>query len=128
MKHMTIFDHLIGALGIALLVFALALAGCEKASGPALTSECRFEEVLAVNIVAYNTEGELRRYWESVNPGQELPKDATVKGLATYNTRTKVHTLHVMAIRGQNDHDRIETIGHELMHSFCGEWHPPNSY
>jgi hypothetical protein len=106
------------------------LNGCEpkQSYGPPLASECKFEQPLAVNVVVYNTEGELRRYWETLHPGQDLPQGAEVKGLATYNTRTKVHTLHLMPIRGQNDHDRIETIGHELMHSFCGDWHPRNSY
>lgn len=121
-------DHLLGIIGLSLLIFAGFIVGCEKASGPPLATECKWEEPIALNVVVYSTEGELRRYWELVNPGQNLPQGAEVKGLATYNTRTKIHTLHLMPIRGQNDHDRIETLGHELMHSFCGDWHPRTTY
>lgn len=123
-------DHAIGILGLVLLGFAAFLGGCDPSvtQGPPLETECKFDQPVALNVVVYPTEDALRKYWNSLHPGQELPAGATVKGLATYNTRTKIHTLHVMPIRGQNDHDRIETLGHEMMHSFCGDWHPRNKY
>lgn len=114
--------RLIGVLGLISLTL---FAGCEQKSyGPAFETTCKFEEPISINIAVYDSESAIRRYWESVNPGQTLPPGAEVKGLATYNTRTKVHTIHLMPIRGQNDHDRVETLGHEILHSYCGDWHP----
>lgn len=108
---------------IILFFLVLALSGCEKASGPPLQTECTFETPLTVSVIEYATESELAQKWEYYNR-TKLPEGAEAKGFATYNLVTKTHTLHVMKIRGQNDADRIQTIGHELMHSFCGDWHP----
>ena len=127
MKHMTTFDHCIGALGVALLIFAAFLAGCDpKPQGPPLLTECTFNTPLTVNIVELN-EKEMREKWEYYNR-TKLPEGAEAEGFAIYNKATGLHTLFVLEIRGQNDSRRIETIGHELMHSFCGDWHPRNSY
>jgi hypothetical protein len=124
MKHMTKFDHAIGILGLALLVFAGFLAGCEpKVGGPELLTQCTFETPLTVSVIEYATEKELADKWEYYNR-TKLPEGAEAKGFATYNLVTKTHTLHILKIRGQTDSDRIETLGHELMHSFCGAWHP----
>lgn len=120
-------DHLIGAIGLALFIFAGFLVGCEKASGPPLLTECTFDTPLTVSVVEYATEDELANRWEYYNQMQ-LPEGAIPKGFATYNLVTRIHTLHVLKIRGQQDRDRIHTIGHELMHSFCGDWHPRTYY
>jgi len=117
------FDHLIGICGLTLLVLGFSLVGCEKASGPPLLTECNYNTPVSVNVIEYATESDLAAKFEYYNR-TKLPKGAEAKGFATYNLVTQIHTLHVMKIRGQNDHDRIETIGHELMHSYCGSWHP----
>jgi hypothetical protein len=118
-------DHLIGATGLALFIFALVLTGCEpKPQGPPLLTECKFETPLNVNIIVLDDKA-MREKWEYYNR-TKLPEGAEVKGFAIHNKATGLHTLFVLEIRGQADHDRIETIGHELMHSFCGDWHPRN--
>lgn len=106
---------------LILAVFG-ALTGCEPRQGPPLETECRFSNPISVNVVELD-ERQMREKWEYYNR-QKLPEGAIVKGFAIHNKATGLHTLFILKIRGQNDHDRIETIGHELMHSFCGDWHP----
>jgi hypothetical protein len=99
------------------------LYACEqKTYGPPLLTECTFNTPLSVNIVELD-EKEMREKWEYYNR-TKLPEGAKAEGFAIYNKATGLHTLFVLKIRGQGDSRRIETIGHELMHSFCGDWHP----
>lgn len=122
---MTKFDHFIGTLGLAALVFAAFLVGCEpKTHGPELETQCKFETPLSVNVVVLDDKT-MRNKWEYYNQ-QKLPENVSPDGFAIYNKTTGLHTLFILEIRGQNDHYRIETLGHELMHSFCGDWHPRN--
>lgn len=61
----------------------------------------------------------------AVYPGSRKVKHPTLGdlgGFATYNTRTKVHTLHIPQITHITDKD-IKTLGHELIHAFCLDWH-----
>ena len=90
------------ALGI--MLWLTLLAGCEPSHGPELENDCN--TILAES---------------------DMTREDKMQGFATYRPRLQLHTLHVLKIRGQNDHDRIETIGHELMHSYCGDWHPRHS-
>ena len=120
---MTKVDHFIGALGLALLIFAVFLAGCEpKVHGPELETECKFSDSISLSVVELE-EREMREKWEYYNR-QKLPDGAKVEGFAIHNKTTGLHTLFILKIRGQNDSRRIETLGHELLHSFCGDWHP----
>jgi type IV pilus biogenesis protein CpaD/CtpE len=107
------------------LLAILILSSCEPSKGPKLTSECNYSTTISINVIEYDNEATMKSYYEKLKPEMKKQKYA-LKGFATKNTRTEVHTLHILAIRGQNDSDRIETLGHELMHSFCGEWHPAN--
>jgi len=110
---------------VAALWLSSALTGCEpKSEGPPLTSECNYSTPITLTVIEYETERELASQWEYYKQ-MKLPDGGRIEGFATYNTRTQLHTLHVLKIRGQKDSRRIETIGHELMHSFCGDWHPP---
>ena len=99
------------------------LVGCEPAHGPPLASECRWDDNYTVGFAVYTSESDLRSAYEFLSKARLL-ETSYVKGFATMNTRTGKHTLHFQEPRGQNDHDRIETIGHELMHPVCGPWHP----
>lgn len=108
---------------IAVITLSLFLASCEQPVGPPLETECKYSTPVSVYVVEYDTQSAIDDKWEYYNR-TDLPEGAHAKGFATYNLVTQVHTLHVLKIRGQNDHDRIETLGHELMHSFCGDWHP----
>jgi hypothetical protein len=117
---------------VTILVWSLTAAfalfmlyACEqKTYGPPLETQCKFETPLSVNVVVLDDKT-MREKWEYYNR-QELPDGAKVEGFAIYNKVTGLHTLFVLEIRGQGDSRRIETIGHELMHSFCGDWHPRN--
>ena len=113
---------------IAALVFAVSatLTGCEPKPpvGPPLETECKFVDPISVNVVVLDDKT-MREKWEYYNR-QKLPDGAKVEGFAIYNKTTGLHTLFILEIRGQSDSRRIETLGHELMHSFCGDWHPRN--
>lgn len=106
-----------------ILAISGALTGCEpKTQGPPLETECKFSDPISLNVVELE-EREMRQKWEYYNR-QKLPDNAKVEGFAIYNKVTGLHTLFILKIRGQTDSRRIETLGHELMHSFCGDWHP----
>lgn len=108
---------------VMILMVSSALTGCEpKTQGPPLETECKFSDPISLNVVELD-ERQMREKWEYYNR-QKLPDNARVEGFAIYNTVTGLHTLFILKIRGQTDSRRIETLGHELMHSFCGDWHP----
>lgn len=127
-KFAKIFFFLL-ALGI--MLWLALLAGCEPSYGPELENDCDTilaeSDIISVHIVTYDSEYELLKAFKEINPDTELTREDRMKGFATYRPRIQLHTLHVLKIRGQNDQDRIETIGHELMHSYCGDWHPRHS-
>ena len=108
---------------IAAIVILSLMVGCEQPVGPPLETECKFNTPISLMVIEYDTQAELDAKWEYYNRTQ-LPDSAHAEGFATYNLVTQQHVLHVLKIRGQNDSRRIETLGHELMHSFCGDWHP----
>lgn len=108
-----------------LLGVVLALASCEgKQAGPPLLSECNYSEPILLKVVEYDNESDLKAYYEKFLPDMRK-EDYKILGFATHSLKSNIHTLHVMKVRGQTDHERIETLGHELMHSFCNEWHSP---
>lgn len=124
-KFLKVFFFL-ATLGVFL--WLLFLAGCEPSYGPELENDCAAKlaqsEVINVHVVTYDNKGALLKAFKEINPDTELTREDNLTGFATYRPRIQLHTLHVLTIRGQNDQDRIETIGHELMHSVCGDWHP----
>lgn len=107
---------------LAVILLTVFLASCEQPKGPPLETECKFSDPISLNVVELD-ERQMREKWEYYNR-QKLPAEAKVEGFAIYNKSTGLHTLFILKIRGQNDSRRIETLGHELMHSFCGDWHP----
>ena len=113
---------------LGVLLWLLLLAGCEPTEGPELLSDCNFKleesAIIAVHVISYDSKSDLLKAFKEINPDTELTREDNLSGFATYRPRIQLHTLHILTIRGQNDHDRIETIGHELMHSFCQDWHP----
>ena len=116
-------------LTLAVFIWFIFFAwGCEPSQGPELLNDCSEtlaqSDVISVHVVTYENEGALLAAFKKINPDTELTREDKMQGFATYRPRIQLHTLHVLKIRGQNDHDRIETLGHELMHSFCGDWHP----
>lgn len=124
-KFLKVFFFLT-ALGVFL--WLALLAGCEPSYGPQLENDCSAKlqqsEVISVHVVTYENESALLKAWKEINPDTELTREDRLQGFATYKPRIQLHTLHVLRIRGQNDSMRIETLGHELMHSYCGDWHP----
>ncbi len=108
---------------VLILAVSGALSGCEPKQGPPLETECKYNTPISLMVVEYDTQAEMNKAWEFYTR-QKLPEKANAEGFATYNRAVQIHTLHVLKIRGQADSRRIETIGHELMHSFCGDWHP----
>lgn len=114
---------LLFALAALLLAIAFALWSCEASYGPPLESACDWEQTYSIGFAIYEDEQELRSAWEFLSKAKLLER-SYVQGFATLNTRTGKHTLHFLAPRGQRDRERIETIGHELMHPACGAWHP----
>lgn len=124
-KITKIFFFLLTLLVICWFFF---LAGCEPTGGPELLNDCDTKlsdgEIISVNVISYDSKSALLNAFKEINPDTDLTREDGMTGFATYRPRIKLHTLHVLQIRGQNDHDRIETIGHELMHSLCGDWHP----
>lgn len=113
---------------LGVFFWLLFLAGCEPTGGPELLNDCDTKltnsEIISVHVIQYDTTSDLLKRFKEINPDTELTRDDRMTGFATYRPRINLHTLHVLKIRGQNDDDRIETLGHELMHSFCGDWHP----
>ena len=107
---------------VAAVIFTLLVMGCEQ-PGPPMLSECKWDQTYSVTFAIYPNETDLRSAYEALSKAKILDR-SYVKGFATLNHRSGLHTLHFLAPRGQNDHDRIETIGHELLHPVCGAWHP----
>lgn len=122
----------LSALGV--LLWFLLLAGCEPENsyGPPLLTECDYSTPRSIVVAEYENEADLERAYKELNKDFK-PRDFRSYGFATHHiirdplTREIVRefdTLHILKIRGQDDHDRIETLGHEALHSFCGAWHP----
>ena len=115
-------------LTLGVFFWLLFLAGCEPSHGPELMNDCDTKltnsEIIAVNVIQYDTYRDVLNAFREINPDTELSNDTRMEGFATYKPRIQLHTLHIIKIRGQNDHERIETLGHELMHSYCVDWHP----
>lgn len=96
----------------------LLLVGCSP-HGPELESECDETEInLTVKIMDSDA---IRR--EARALGIQLENRDKLLGFATQVKDTNRHSIYVELPRGQNDHQTIETWGHELMHSVCGPWH-----
>lgn len=108
---------------ILVAMFLLVMGGCEKVTGPPLETECKYDTPISLMVIEYDTQPQINAAWEFYTR-DKLPKASNIGGFATYNRAVQIHTLHVLKIRGQKDSHRIETLGHELMHSFCGDWHP----
>ena len=109
----------------AILLFSFSVASCENRSesaGPQLLTECNFESPITLSVVEYNTQEELIDYWSKISQNP-IPSDSLFEGFSTLNTRTNQYTLHILRIRGQDDSRRMEVLGHELMHGFCGDFH-----
>lgn len=81
-------------------------------------------EVQTVNVTMYTSENQMRAMYAKL--GARWPSKG-LRGFATYNTRTKVHTLHVLRISGTNS-KHLKTLGHELLHALCGDWHSGEKY
>ena len=115
-------------LALGIMLWLTLIAGCEPSHGPELLNDCDTKltnsEIIAVNVIQYDTYRDVLNAFKKINPDTELSDDTRMAGFATYKPRIQLHTLHILKIRGQNDHDRIETLGHELMHSYCVDWHP----
>lgn len=118
-----ISKFMMGLLLIIAFFAILLLSSCEPGVGPKLTSECDYSTPITLNVVEHETEASLKDDYENILPWMKI-ENYTIGGFATKNLVTNTHTLHILKIRGQEDHERIEVLGHELMHSFCGEWHP----
>lgn len=100
----------------------VTLAALGLASSSALAgnlTECG-AEVRTITVKMYSTPLAIRQAY------QELThiRPQGLKGFATYNNRTEVHTLHVLLIAGIKSGRQIQTLGHELLHALCGDWHP----
>lgn len=109
--------------GAALLAGAAlyGLSGCEP-HGPPLTSDCRGGETIRLTVHILPSQIAVKELGESF--GIELEKRDKLLGFATQGPAADKHDLFVTLPRGQNDHQTIETWGHELMHAVCGPWHP----
>lgn len=120
-----IWKNVIFLIAFGIVMFMVYfMSGCEQPKGPPLETECNYSIPITLTVVEYEYPKELAAQWEFYSK-QKLPDNAGIEGFATHNTRTDIHTLHILKIRGQKDSRRIETLGHELLHSFCGDWHPP---
>jgi|SRR5210317_396809 len=115
-------------LALAVGFWAVFIAGCEPSHGPELLNDCDAKlaksEIISVHVVTYENENALLKAFKEINPETKVTRENEMQGFATYQPRIQLHTLHVLKIRGQNDKYRIETLGHELMHSYCVDWHP----
>jgi hypothetical protein len=124
------YDRIQGEL-LAFILFAyamfLVLPSCTQRDtvGQPLLTTCNYSQATQVNVVEYDVESGLIDAYNKLSPNNPLPTDiGSFEGFSTRNTATNVNTLHILKIRGQDDVKRIETLGHELMHTFCGDWHP----
>lgn len=118
-------------LALGIMLWLALLSGCEPSHGPELLNDCDTKltnsEIVSVNVIQYDNMSDLLKAFKEINPDTELTREDRLSGFATYRPRIQLHTLHILKIRGQNDHERIETLGHELMHSYCEDWHPRHS-
>lgn len=106
----------------ALLVF-LVLAGTARATH---LGSCTFQEPISVRIATYETSAALmEKYRDVVSSGRQLElarRNAPLEGFAT--RRGNIHTLHVLEIDWDRRESTVNVLGHELLHAFCGSWHP----
>lgn len=103
----------------ALVAFGLlAMTVSEIVEGEEL-AECATTPT-TVNVVMYESRGALSAAYRKITGERPF----NLSGFATMNTRTGVKTLHVRVIKDRRDTARLATLGHELMHALCGDWHP----
>lgn len=111
------------ALYAALAWLVLCAVGIVPARADEL-AECTFDAPIELRVKVYPNEDALaRRYLELAGThGRRLVRIDAPEGFAT--VQGNVHTLHVLAPRSRSDRERLATLGHELLHAFCGDWHP----
>jgi len=107
-----------------LLLAALALWVTDSHAGAPDT--CAFDEPIVVRIVTYASQAALAAKYRALVPAArriELSRrEALVSGFAT--REGDVHTLHVLAGDWEGHRRQLAVLGHELLHAFCGRWHP----
>lgn len=89
-------------------ILALLLLGCEQAT----------PDVITLTRIYAKDEAELRRYC-----GDDLiiePLGCQRGGKMTGSSRC---TVYLLKPRGFDDHRRVETLGHEVLHCFDGRTH-----
>jgi hypothetical protein len=103
----------------ALVALCPGLAGAEPEA-------CAFDEPIAVRIVTYPSRAALaHRYRTLVSAGQRMKlmrREPLLHGFATLEG--DVHTLHVLEADWERRDSNLAVLGHELLHAFCGAWHP----
>lgn len=72
-----------------------------------------------ITVVMYNNRGSLTRQYKRLS-GERV---FNLRGFTTLNNRTGIYTLHVLMIDSPRS-PALETLGHELTHALCGDWHP----
>lgn len=100
------------------IIFLTALTACRPSYGPPLETECKSQTyTIQVSLVTQDAVHALY-----LDNGGTLRSDEQVLGFSAVDRSGKPHIVSV-APAGQNDHEAIETLGHELLHVMCGSWH-----
>ena len=105
---------------LALLAALGAFLILHPSHGPGLLAPCAAGPH-TVTVHLYDDPAQLRAAWERAH---RRPATDQVLGFAGRDPVTGAHHVYAMAPRGQRDGDRIETLGHEMLHVACGAWHP----
>lgn len=108
------------AVGVLITGIGLWVAACSQPHGPPLLTECETGKYTIS--IHFMDRDELASVYE--RGGGQTPERGAVLGFAAVDAVTGEKHIMVPRVRGQDDHETIETIGHELMHIACGSWHP----
>jgi len=128
---------------IAVLFFGtLLVVSCDQdRAGPELEKPVDLEErEIVVTVTFYENQDDLiEHFFEYYDPSassrdiQDWSKDFKLLGFALTRPMEQ-HALnptcdiHQLEIRGQDDTERKQTLGHELLHCLYGEWHPDRNH
>lgn len=108
-------------------LFVLFIHGCQESFAPAIEKQVDFEQQeLILSVQFYDHIKDLNNVFDD--------SDNTVEGFANVSWEVDqngqainpICNIHSLEVRGVSDYQRMETLGHELLHCIYGLYHDPS--
>lgn len=112
-----------------LLLAAILLVSCGDSlrHGPPLLTECEPDREYTITVRILPTEDDVEKAYREYMRERGLRYSTEVSRAGWTVLRPEGERLMVLpAIRGRKDTSSMAVWGHELVHAFCGDWHPPD--